>query len=68
MLREFKNDRVGLRNNNGKLVTIYPEQVSGGVREVEKKVFDWYYTTGCSAENEFDNFFVDIVTEQELKL
>ncbi len=68
MARVFENSRVGLRNKDtGKLIAVYPDMVTGGAEEVRKKVFDWYYKTGCSAETEMRNSIVDDLTDNELK-
>ncbi|MFZ5989143.1 MAG: hypothetical protein ACOYWZ_18750 [Bacillota bacterium] len=59
---------VGLRQKDThRLVTVFPEKVSGNHNEVKEKVFDWYYKQSCSAEHELENLFVDIVSEKELK-
>jgi len=64
----FEDSRVGLRNKEtGKLIAVYPEKVSGDINEVKKEVFDWYYKTSCSAENEMKNCIVDDLSSNELK-
>lgn len=68
MGRTFENSRVGLRNRDtGKLVAVYPDKVTGSLPEVKKEVFDWYYKSSCSAEEELRNCFVDDLNDHELK-
>lgn len=68
MSLRFEAARVGLRNKEtGELIAVYPETVTGDKNEVQKKVFDWYYKTSCSAETEMRKCFVDDLTSQELK-
>ena len=60
--------KVGLRSKiTNELVAVYPYSINGSPKEVEKKVFDWYYAQGCANENELPNLFVDTVTDGELK-
>ncbi|HEX3029860.1 MAG TPA: hypothetical protein VHT34_11285 [Clostridia bacterium] len=59
---------VGLRDKDtNKLIAVYPKKVEFSDTDVEKKVFDWYYTQSCSAENEMENYFVDVLNENEIK-
>ncbi len=67
-MRHFKGTAsVGLRDREtNRLIAVYPEKVDFS-DNVEKKVFDWYYTQSCSAENEMENYFVDVLNENEIK-
>lgn len=59
---------VGLREKEThKLVAVYPEPVTGNFNEIEDKVKFWYYQQGCEAGEKVRNYFVDILSENELK-
>lgn len=63
-----KSDKLCLRDKNtDKLIAVYPYSVEGNLQEVEEKVKFWFYQQSCSAENELDNYYVDIMTENELR-
>jgi len=63
-----KSDKLCLRDKNtDKLIAVYPYSVEGNLQEVEDKVKFWFYQQSCSAENELDNYYVDIMTENELR-
>lgn len=67
-MRSFEDARVGLRNRDtGKLVAVYPEKVTGSMENVRKEVFDWFYSTSCSAEDEMRKCIVDDLDDHELK-
>lgn len=58
---------VGLRDKvTNKLIAVYPQSIEGSQQEIEKKVFDWYYSQGCSNENDLPRLFADVITEEEL--
>lgn len=60
--------KVGLREKDtNKLIAVYPEPLEGDDNVIEDKVKFWYYQQSCSAEHELGNYFVDNLTEQELK-
>jgi len=60
--------RVGLRDKEtDKLVAVYPESLQGEDAEIEEKVKSWYYKQSCSAEDELRNYYVDRLTDEELK-
>lgn len=63
-----KSDKLCLRDKNtDKLIAVYPYSAEGNFQEVEEKVKFWFYQQSCSAENELDNYYVDIMTENELR-
>ncbi|HHV99757.1 MAG TPA: hypothetical protein GXX36_09330 [Clostridiaceae bacterium] len=63
-----KSDKLCLRDKEtNKLVAVYPYSIEGSFNEVEDKVRFWYYQQSCSAENELENYYVDTLTEKELK-
>jgi hypothetical protein len=67
-MRPFKNERVGLRNKEtGKLIAVYPDKVTGEMIDVQKEVFDWFYKTSCTAEDDMRKCIVDVLEEHELK-
>jgi hypothetical protein len=67
-MKTFANETVGLRDREtGHLVAVFPRKVTGGLNEVKKEVFDWYYATSCHAEEEMRHCFVDDLNEHELK-
>ena len=67
-MRAFENSRVGLRNKETReMIAVFPENVSGTMRDVQKEVFDWYYKTSCSAEEIMLECIVDKLSENELK-
>lgn len=54
--------KVGLRDKRtDKLIAVYPESLKGDRKEIDKKVFDWYYAQSCSAEDELKYLYVDII-------
>ncbi|NLD47732.1 MAG: hypothetical protein GX660_11110 [Clostridiaceae bacterium] len=54
--------KVGLRDKRtDELVAVFPENLKGDRKEIDKKVFDWYYKQSCSAEDELRNLYVDII-------
>jgi len=63
-----KSDKLCLRDKDtNKLVAVYPYSIEGSFNEVEDNVKFWYYQQSCSAENELENYYVDTMTENELK-
>jgi hypothetical protein len=61
--------RVGLRDKvTGKPVIAYPEPVDENSDEVSDKVFFWYYQQSCAAEDKMRKYYVDVLTDQEIKL
>ncbi len=46
-----------------KTVAVFPYEIEGSNEEIEKKVFDWYYSQGCSNEEELPRLFVDLLSE-----
>jgi len=68
-MSRFKGaERVGLRDKDTrKLIAVYPYAVQGTDSEIEDKVKFWFYQQNCGAEEELRNYFVDALTEQEIK-
>ena len=63
-----KSDKLCLRDKNtNKLIAVYPYSVEGSFHDVEDKVRFWFYQQSCSAENELESYYVDTMTENELK-
>jgi len=63
-----KSDKLCLRDKDtNKLVAVYPYSIEGSFHEVEEKVRFWFYQQSCSAENELKNYYVDTLTENEIK-
>ena len=59
---------LGIRNRDTReLIAVYPHKVDGNEKDVDQKVFDWYYKQNCGAEEILRNSYVDALTEQESK-
>lgn len=59
---------IGLRElGTNKLITVYPEKVQRLTEEIEDKVKTWYYQKDCGAEERLRNYFVDALSETEIK-
>ncbi|MDR7871080.1 MAG: hypothetical protein RIN55_09490 [Tissierellaceae bacterium] len=69
-MKKFKDaKKVGLRSKEtGELIAIYPHNIRPTDQETEKAVKDWYYQTSCGAEDELLYSYVDVVTDDEIKL
>jgi len=60
--------QVGIREKEtNKLIAAYPDAIEGEDNDIEDKVMFWYYQQSCSAEERMKNYFVDVLTEKELK-
>jgi len=61
--------KLGLRDKESKkLISVYPDKIEGTDEEIEKKIKDWFYQTSCSAEEALWHSYVDVLTEEELKM
>lgn len=62
-------ERVGLRDRDtNKLIAVYPYKLEEGDYDMlEAKVRNWYYEQSCDAEDRMRNYYVDALTESELK-
>jgi hypothetical protein len=59
---------VGLRDKEtNKLIAVYPKNVEGDYDTIKSEVKDWYYKQDCGNEDLMRNYFVDTLTENELK-
>lgn len=63
------NEYVGIREKGtDRLIAAYPEVINdANDREIEDKVKFWYYQKDCSAEHRMENYYVDNLTEREIK-
>lgn len=62
-------EKIGLRDKaSNKLIAVYPLKAIGSDKEIEKMVRDWYYKQSCQAEDELLTAYVDVLTENEIKL
>lgn len=69
MKRFDEKVRVGLREKDTeKLVAAYPEPVDGNMDEIRDKVFFWFYQQSCSAEDALKHYYVDVLTDREIKM
>lgn len=60
--------RVGLRDKKThQLIAAYPDPLEGTMEQVSDRVFDWYYQKDCAAEHAMEQFYVDVLNEDELK-
>ena len=63
-----KFEKIGLRDKTTKeLVAVYPFKAEGTDEEIVKTVRDWYYQSGCYAEDQLLTLYVDALTEFEIK-
>jgi hypothetical protein len=69
MMKHFNGvARVGLRDKDTqRIIAVYPDVVQGTDSDIEDKVKFWFYQQSCGAEDEMRNYFVDTLTDQELK-
>lgn len=59
---------VGIRDKEtDELVAVYPEAVQKVNSDVKKKVLDWYYMQDCSTSENIEKYYVDALTEKEIK-
>ena len=59
---------LGIREKDtDKLVAVYMGELSGDDKAKEKKVIDWYYMKDCSTSEHIDDYYVDTLTEREMK-
>lgn len=68
-MKKFRGTaNVGLRDKDtDKLVVVYPEPVSSDDNNIEDKVRFWFYQQSCNAEHELESYYVDTVSEREMK-
>jgi len=60
--------QLGIREKEtGKLVAVYTGEITGDDRTKAKKALDWYYMKDCSTSEHIEDYFVDNLTERELK-
>ena len=60
--------KIGLRaKGTNKIIAIYPDELKGTNKEIEKTVRDWYYQQSCGAEDDLLSAFVDVLTDEEIK-
>jgi len=61
--------KIGLRDKDTKkLIAVYPDKIEGTDEEIEKKAKLWFYQQSCSAEETLRNAFVDVLTDEEIKM
>ncbi|MCX7922305.1 MAG: hypothetical protein N3B21_09885 [Clostridia bacterium] len=67
-MRKFEGERVGIREKGSdKLIAVYPHSIDGNAEEVADKVLFWYYQQDCSTGERLEKYYVDSLSETELK-
>lgn len=62
------NGKIGLREKStNKAIAVYPRPIEGTDKEIEDKVMFWYYQQSCAAGEHLHEYFVDNLTEKEIK-
>lgn len=60
--------RIGLRDKEtDQLIAVYSGSLEGTDEEIEKRVKFWYYQQSCSAGERLQSYYVDNLSEKEIK-
>lgn len=61
-------EKICIRSKKtNKILAVYPDKITGTDEEITKKVKDWYYASGCEAEDELLTAYVDVMTSEEIQ-
>ena len=60
--------QLGIRDKEtGKLVAVYAGELEGDDKAKARKALDWYYMKDCTTSEHIEEFYVDNLTDKELK-